>query len=759
MSEPESGTKSVGFVPSQHGFRFANDFDDTRVSGAEPEPWTLTIDGRAGGMVYAALDWWHAEGEDVPAEPECPPPGDVLAALLVRRQRDASVGVAAELVAAGRIEGVVPQLAAATHPHEGEAFAELIRELDAGRPVPVGLVEGPRGRGHQVLAIGYDRSDPKHTVIILYDPNHPGSWATLRWHDESARWVHWGESAPSGARYDAWFLDRGYRPQTPALRPPGGPVVDRSHCDLRQWTPPQTDLQDHCLMGADLRAHEGLSGHDLQGADARGARFDDARLTRCDIRDCDLRDAVLDGADLGGSTFDRSRMSGASLRGARCGGAGFRRIDAAEGLRADDARFVADEFHEAVLDDASFRGASFGGCDFRGARLSRARFDAARLEDTDLVDVDAPSASFAAAHLTTVRFEGGADLRGADFSHATIRGCRFVGADLRDANFAHATLIDVDFSFADLRGARWPKARIEGGTLTGVTWRGSTWAGANVGGCRLDHHVLLHLRSAGAKLRLGPMAFRSSRLQIGGPVQELYGGPFGLFAIRRGAEELWRWEGRPHRWTRIGDGGHGFVSTPTALLGIRSRDGQVLRFDGERWSELGGPARRLHAGGLGVFMESAGTGELLRLHEETGAWERIAGPAADFAVTDVELFRISASRELVERHVEGEEWESIGGPALALHAGPRGLFATRPGTGELWRWERRPDEWTRASGPAAAVVVTAEHLYRLSPARDRVMRGWGSASLPVSGPVDQVVACEEQLFAVAHRTAEVWQLV
>ncbi|MEM7159765.1 MAG: pentapeptide repeat-containing protein [Myxococcota bacterium] len=754
MSESESVTKSVGFVPSQHGFRFANAFDDTRVSGAQPEPWTVTIDGRAGGMVYAALDWWHVDGEGFPAEAECPPPGDVLAALLARRQHDASAGVAAELVMAARVGGVAEQLAAACHPH-GQAFAELVSALDADRPVPLGLLDRQRGCGHQVLAIGYEGP----ATLILYDPNHPGAWVTLRWKNEGGGWVHGVETVQSRAEYDAWFLDRGYTPVVPTLRPPGGPVEDLSHRDLRQWEPPGVDLQNLCLVGADLREHAGLGGRDLQSVDARGALFEGATLTRCDLRDCDLRDAVFSGADLGESTFDRSKMSGANLRGARCGGARFRRIDAGEGLIANAARFVGDEFLEAVLDDASFREASFGGCDFRRSRLCRARFRGARIEDTEFTDVDAPAVSFADAHLTEVGFEGGACLRGADFSRATIRGGRFVGADLRDASFNNATLIDVDFSFADLRGTTWHNARIEGGTLTGVAWPGSAWIGAHVGRCRLDHHVLMHLRGSGAEVRLGPLAFRSSRVQIGGPVREIYGGPFGLFATRSGGRDLWRWEGQPHRWTRVGDGGHGFVSTADALFGLSERDGRVLRFDGEHWTELGGPARRLHAGGLGVFMESAGTGELLRLHDDTGAWERIAGPGADFAVTDVELFRVSSSRERVEQHVEGDEWEAIGGPATALHAGPRGLFATRPGTGEVWRWERQPDEWTRATEAAAEVVVTREHLYRLLPGRDRVVRGAGSASLPVGGPMDQLVACGESLFGVAHRTADVWQLV
>jgi hypothetical protein len=74
------------------------------------------------------------------------------------------------------------------------AWPEIKSEIDAGRPVMLGLVRRAGwnplalGLGHQVVAYRYDET-PARVSIWIYDPNHPG--------DDDA--VVWFEHGPDGA--------------------------------------------------------------------------------------------------------------------------------------------------------------------------------------------------------------------------------------------------------------------------------------------------------------------------------------------------------------------------------------------------------------------------------------------------------------------------------------------------------------------------------------------------------------------------------
>ncbi|MEX1363549.1 MAG: pentapeptide repeat-containing protein [Nannocystaceae bacterium] len=778
---PLPRTLRLDFSPQEHGFGFANGFADSRVQAPPPHDWWLRIEGRAGGMVYAALDYWLAEGLGIPREAETPPDGDILADYLALRQRDAYGGVAAELVMAARVEGVLAQLRRSCEPLRGEAFVELSRRLAAGHPCPLGLVlplDGPvdpgaEGRGHHVLAIGLRYSaDEEHdpaAEVLVYDPSRPGREVVLRRDPDAPRWLVLDPAGGGAATsYGAWFLDRDYRPQVPDIREAHDAVVDLSHQDLRGWTPPaKQDLQDYRLVGADLRGHPGLSSLDLQGVDARGARLSEAMLRDCDLRDCDLRGASLRGTDVSGSTLDGARLTAADLRGATLDGTDLRRIDAAGGLRANEAELVGATLSDAVLEDASFDGATITDSDFDRARLDRAHASHAVIHGSRFVDASASGLGLVQAAIASSRFDGGADLRGAVLTQARVVSTSFAGADLRGATLVGATLTDVDLSFADLRGADLSHARLERVTLTGAVHDGSRFTGAVATDLVLTPDTLAHLRSQGVSVQVGQRVVRTSRAQVGGPALALYGGGAGLFAVRPGAEDLWRWDGRPHAWTRVGPAGASFAVTNDAVFGLTKRRDAVMWLDPSSgwssrstpgWTRIGGPALRLWAGGLGLFVEIPGSGELFRWEGAADRWSRVSGPAAGFAVTDTELLRLSRSRDAVQRWVSPRAWERVGGPASQLHASGPEVFATRPGSGLVERWDGEPDRWTPACEASAAVAVTDDELYRLTPSRDAVIRVLGAASLTVGGPADEIVAADGGLFAVAHRTRDVWRL-
>jgi hypothetical protein len=129
----------TGFEPSVHGFHFANDFVDKIVT--IPGFGEVATDGRAGGMAYAALDYWFA-GLPVPTHrPEdfpdraVPEDGSRLADYLYKRLFDSFATWSARqfvtwTLAADHATWSYPGVTAWTKEVE---LPRLRRSVDAGR--------------------------------------------------------------------------------------------------------------------------------------------------------------------------------------------------------------------------------------------------------------------------------------------------------------------------------------------------------------------------------------------------------------------------------------------------------------------------------------------------------------------------------------------------------------------------------------------------------------------------------------------------
>lgn len=170
-----------GFLPSRHGFHFAN-----RWPAAPARAWQLgllylgignTARGLCGGMAFAARDRFE-RGEPGAADPEAPVAGTPLFREIVERQ----------FASFGRLWLEVPLrfwLAAVggerrrVRASVREAWPAVRAEIDAGRPSMLGLVRSGSWNplaldlGHQVVAYRYETS-PDRVAIGIYDPNHPG---------------------------------------------------------------------------------------------------------------------------------------------------------------------------------------------------------------------------------------------------------------------------------------------------------------------------------------------------------------------------------------------------------------------------------------------------------------------------------------------------------------------------------------------------------------------------------------------------------
>ena len=173
-ADPDPGSVSAvsEFQPRAHGFHFANNFSG-RISGFD---LAQTPFGLSGGMVYAALDTFTL-GWGAP--PDTKPP---------------AVGPVREYISKREIEGLGAQNSALvkrfhlwqSYPSSGPTrlpqrslreFEKVLRpKLDAGVPVPVGVVRAKAGRpvweNREVLATGYFRRSGQW-VLELYDPAAP----------------------------------------------------------------------------------------------------------------------------------------------------------------------------------------------------------------------------------------------------------------------------------------------------------------------------------------------------------------------------------------------------------------------------------------------------------------------------------------------------------------------------------------------------------------------------------------------------------
>lgn len=182
----------TGFVPSEHGFHFANAFpsvpDITIPIPFGKVEFGDASQGLCGGMVFFALDHYLAK-RPIPAMNKPPVSGDLFDRLVSRllNSFNLPMGILNYIVLMnpnypdddeGHLNGNV------FAPH-GRAWQTIRVEwpiikamLDSGQPCPLGLVRvkstelSELGKNHQVLATGYDVVDDLLTLFI-YDPNYP----------------------------------------------------------------------------------------------------------------------------------------------------------------------------------------------------------------------------------------------------------------------------------------------------------------------------------------------------------------------------------------------------------------------------------------------------------------------------------------------------------------------------------------------------------------------------------------------------------
>jgi hypothetical protein len=174
----------TGFIPSKHGFHFANEFDSKVV--LVPGFGEVPTRGRGGGMAFAALDYWYA-GLPVPTHrPEdfqdasVPPDGTRLADYLYKRLFDSFAIDSARQFVTWTLAADQPTWADAgvRARTRDETLPRLRRSIDAGRPAALGLVAASTledlAGNHQVVACAYEADDSSGAIRVrVYDPDRP----------------------------------------------------------------------------------------------------------------------------------------------------------------------------------------------------------------------------------------------------------------------------------------------------------------------------------------------------------------------------------------------------------------------------------------------------------------------------------------------------------------------------------------------------------------------------------------------------------
>ena len=184
-----SRVRTAPFLPSSNGFGFVNSWPSQPAVEVQTPLGTLSLGnaagGLCGGMVFAALDYWHAE---LPPPVERPDEGTPLYRFIVRRLIDSwhvPAGVMqyvqwmnlpdgdSGFTAFGRKVVVERGLAWRTIRQQ---WPQIRADLDRGIPAALGLVTVAShdvrkiGLNHQVLASGYSL-DGSTVTVDVYDPN------------------------------------------------------------------------------------------------------------------------------------------------------------------------------------------------------------------------------------------------------------------------------------------------------------------------------------------------------------------------------------------------------------------------------------------------------------------------------------------------------------------------------------------------------------------------------------------------------------
>jgi hypothetical protein len=181
------------------------------------------------------------------------------------------------------------------------------------------------------------------------------------------------------------------------------------------------------------------------------------------------------------------------------------------------------------------------------------------------------------------------------------------------------------------------------------------------------------------------------------------------------------------------------AATENTLYALSPKRDAVMMFDGASWSQIGGPAAAIYAGGGMVYATSPTTGDLYWYDHQAAAWLRIWGPGLQFTVDDAGIIDALNSTGVFEWW-GGGDWRQLGGPMSSIRSGAVGLLVgTSTTNGDAYLYSGLPFQpWTKIGGPGQDFVITTEkYFYRQN--RDGIFAWRGGLDwIKVGGPVAKI---------------------
>lgn len=239
--------KMTAFQPEKHGFNFINTFHNDFVSEID---WRTG--GLCGGMVYTALDYYHAR-KRIPQQDYRPNDGTSLHNHLYAQQVQS---IARNLDQWAEL-GLNPGGARNDEFFRWgmkERLWDIIYYVDRNQPMPLGLMGAGgsnNGGEHQVLVIGYDlgrykldngayQSDVK---IFTYNPNYPNKISVIR-PDLRKKVFYTLNNRGERKEWRTYFVDRKYSFKTPPyVAPANYPKEGKVHELIVFFTTGDDDLR------------------------------------------------------------------------------------------------------------------------------------------------------------------------------------------------------------------------------------------------------------------------------------------------------------------------------------------------------------------------------------------------------------------------------------------------------------------------------------------------------------------------------------
>jgi len=191
------------------------------------------------------------------------------------------------------------------------------------------------------------------------------------------------------------------------------------------------------------------------------------------------------------------------------------------------------------------------------------------------------------------------------------------------------------------------------------------------------------------------------------------------------------------------------------------------------WVQIGKSGEKLYAAGDNRFYISrTGSGDIYLYGGTPYNWTRICEKGHDFVIYQSELIRLSFDKTMVDliayfptSEFTGK-WKAIKirGKTGRIYGGPFGLFATDPDktdpktgkviTGNIYKYEGKPNAWKKIGGPGRTFAVGKNRLYGLSTDGSLVLQYDGTKWVPLGKQAgvtfDIIYAGGNKLYATYH---------